>query len=408
MTDKSSEYYSAAEQSMHVFFLWFLEKVSEEMKKRKMSFGYCSLLTNMLQDLDVIANAAKAKKLDLFKSIVPLSGITFTRNDGLPKQGCNDVLYKFDSLSDKPAYLGTLTMINSSPQIGIGQSAISFILADNEDDGLLAMNNYYEMRRELCRTRCEVSSFLGEQIDDFEQKKWTDLHLPSKALSAIKLEVSDFFRAEKYYETHKLRYRRGMALVGPRGNGKTTACHVIASTAGVPVIYGSALQLTNEEVASVLLRTIGYNAPCIVVIEDLDMVVPTEDSEPLIILLSMLEKISNTEGIFLIGTINSEVVESGVFRPGLFDTYFFFQNIAAEERKAMFDRILGKFWRAIPKQDRENVVNRLDGCSGAVVQEVISRAILNSNAAPTLKNITNAMEEILNAAGKNFGSPIGY
>jgi len=171
MNEKSTEYYQAAEQSVHVFFLWLLEKVSEGMKKRKLKFGYCSFLTNLLQDLEVIATAAKATKMDVFKDIVPLNGITFTHNDSVPNPGCNDVLYRFDTLSDKPVYLGTLTMINSNPQVGIAQSAISFVLADTSDDAMLAINNYYETRRDLCRQRCQVISFTGEPIEDFEHKK---------------------------------------------------------------------------------------------------------------------------------------------------------------------------------------------------------------------------------------------
>jgi len=408
MNEKSAEYYQAAEQSVHVFFLWLLEKVTEEMKKRKLTFSYCSFLTNMLEDLDVIAKECKAKEVKIFKNIVPLSGITFTHNDSFPTQGCNDALYRFDALSSKPCYLGTLTMINSNPQIGVTQNAISFILADNEDDGLLAMTNYYQTRRELCKARCEVTSFVGEKIENFQKRVWEDLCLPKKTLDDMRLEVKDFFKAEQYYDAHGIRYRRGMALVGARGNGKTTACQVIASTIGVPVVYGSAAQLTMEGIPQLLERTMGYNTPCVVVIEDLDMVIPGDDPEPLIALLSVLENVSMTEGIFLIGTINSDSVDASVFRPGLFDVFYFFSNPSQNERNSMFCRVLGKFWTSMKAEDRKSIVEKLEGCSGAVIQEVMSRAILESKGQTKLPNLIRAIEEIMAATNHGPGSSIGF
>lgn len=406
MNQKSNEYYQAAEQSVHVFFLWLMEKVAEEMDKRKLKFRYCSFLTNMLLDLDVIAKALKAKEIDIFREIVPLSGITFTRNDDSPTKGCNDSLFRFDNLSERPCFLGTLTLVSSSPDTGVMQNAISFIMADSEDDGLLAMTNYFQARRELCKARCEVLSFIGEQIVDFEKKQWKDLCLPKKMRDRVRLEVRDFFGAEKHYDNHAIRYRRGLALVGGRGNGKTTACHAIAATSGVPVIYGSAAHLTVEEVPAMLEKTMGYNKPCIVVVEDLDMVVPSEDAETLIRILYVLEKISLTEGVFLVGTINSDSLDANVFRPGLFDTFHFFPNPAKEERNMMFVQVLGNFWSSIDKAERERIIESLEGCSGAVIQEMMSRSILYSKGEPKLSHLNRAMSEVLGATnqqGMTFG-----
>lgn len=408
MNEKSSEYYQAAEQSVHVFFLWLLEKVSEGMKKRKLKFGYCSFLTSMLQDLEVIAPASKAKRIDIFKDIVPLSGITFTHNDAPARMGCNDVMYRFDSLSNKPVYLGTLTMINSSPQTGISQSAISFVLADSEEDAMLAISNYYQTRRDLCRQRCQISSLSGDALDDFPQTKWSDLALPPATAREIETEVRDFFKAESHYEVHGIKYRRGLLFAGPRGNGKTMACQAIASCAGVPVLCGNAFQMTAEELGFLLPRAIGYNSPCIVIVEDLDLIFsPSEEAETMVALLSMMDKIALMEGVMMIGTINSEHIEPGFFRPGLFDATYFFPNPASEERKRMLCRMLGKCWKSFSKQEKEELVTRLEGCSGAVIQEVVSRAILG-NGSPTKKEVMASADEVLAAFGQSSGNSIGY
>lgn len=409
MNDKSAEYYQAAEQSVHVFFLWLLEKVSEEMKKRKVKFGYCSFLTSRLEDLDIIAPASKAKRIDVFKNIVPLSGITFTHNDGPARIGCNDVLYRFDTLSNNPVYLGTLTMINSSPQTGISQSAISFILADDEEEAMLAVTNYYQNRRALCRQRCQVNYLSGDAFDDFPETKWSDLALPNSTAKDLEMEVKDFFKAEDHYKTHGINYRRGLLFVGPRGNGKTLACQAVAANTGVPVLFGNAFQMTAEELGSLLPRAIGYNSPCIVIVEDLDLIFsPSEEAETMVALLSMLDKVALMDGVLMIGTINAERIEPGFFRPGMFDSTYFFPNPAESERKRMLERMLGKCWRAMDGKTKYALVARLEGCSGAVIQEVVSRAILSSSGSPTKNEVLKAADEVILAFCQPSGNPIGY
>jgi len=403
---KAVEYYQAAEQSVHVFFLWFLEKVCAEVSKKGRKFGYCSFLTSMLQDLDVIAAASKAKKLEVYKDIVPIEGVTFTQNDEPVQAGCKDVLYEFKSLSPKPVYLGTLTMINTS-QSGMSQSAMSFMLAENAEEATLALTNYHGVRKDLCRQRSQVANFAGDRYESFQNVKWADIALPSGMAKKIENEIADFFKADETYGKHGLRHRRGMLFVGPRGNGKTIACQAIGTNVSVPVIYGWALQTTSEDVHTMLTRAIGYNAPCVVIVEDLDaLLLASDESEAILNLLYLLEKVASMDGVFLVSTVNSENFDTTLFRPGLFDSFYFFPNPAENERKRMFQRMLRGKWNKIPKEAREDLIARLDGKSGAILQEVVSRAILASKGSPSAKHLLAAADEVVSVSAT--GNPIGY
>jgi len=149
-------------------------------------------------------------------------------------------------------------------------------------------------------------------------------------------EIVDFLRAPKKYTRLGARIPKGVLLVGPPGTGKTLLAKAIAGEAGVPFfsISGSDFVEMFVGVGASRVRDLfeeaKKNAPCIVVIDEIDAVARRrgtgmggghdEREQTLNQMLVEMDGFGVNEGIIVMAATNRvDILDPAIMRPGRFD-----------------------------------------------------------------------------------------
>jgi SpoVK/Ycf46/Vps4 family AAA+-type ATPase len=205
---------------------------------------------------------------------------------------------------------------------------------------------------------------------------WDDLCVKTSDAKELKGQVESFFNSKDKYAEMKLPYRRGFLLVGPPGNGKTTACKVIASQyPEVFFLIMAVTRQTDDNEFKNALSLASRNGPSVMLIEDLDKL--NFDKVPISSFLNMLDGFETKEGVLILATCNEpQLLDKAIAqRPSRFDRVFAFALPDEQQRYQLLKkRSAGRF------DDRElkNVAKDCDGMSMAYVQEVVVNALLHA------------------------------
>ena len=149
-------------------------------------------------------------------------------------------------------------------------------------------------------------------------------------------EIVDFLRNPKKYNTLGARIPKGVLLEGPPGTGKTLLAKAVAGEAGVPFfsISGSDFVEMFVGVGASRVRDLfedaKKNAPCIVVIDEIDAVARKRGSglggghdereQTLNQMLVEMDGFGTNEGIIVLAATNRvDILDPAILRPGRFD-----------------------------------------------------------------------------------------
>jgi SpoVK/Ycf46/Vps4 family AAA+-type ATPase len=163
--------------------------------------------------------------------------------------------------------------------------------------------------------------------------------------------------------------------MGPPGNGKTAVCRAIATTTKVPVIYCSLADAEANVILSHLPWTICNNAPCILMMEDVDAM--AENDSMRAGFLNILDGLAGEAGVLTIASTNCPDKLDPAFsaRPSRFDELYVFENPTEQARREILSNKLGK--RVGPKQIAQ-LAKKTNGLSAAFVQEVAVKTLRDS------------------------------
>ena len=117
-------------------------------------------------------------------------------------------------------------------------------------------------------------TFIDESIDNIGEDGslggMSDLYLEGGLADAAK-EVRFWFNRRKWYEDHRIPWRRGVLLHGVPGTGKTSFARGIAIELDLPMFVLDLGSMTNDDIAKAHTVIVG-SAPCMLLIEDIDSV----------------------------------------------------------------------------------------------------------------------------------------
>jgi SpoVK/Ycf46/Vps4 family AAA+-type ATPase len=182
------------------------------------------------------------------------------------------------------------------------------------------------------------------------------------------------------------RPKRGLLLIGPPGNGKTSVCRWLWNecqrlgyeyTLVNPDAYQAARNSCDPVQAIKALFTV--NRRGVIFFDDMDVALRDRDTvretDDQAVFLSALDGIEVNEGVVYVFTTNCplELIDPAFKRPGRIDLVLSFERPNAELRRSLMDR-----WRPEVRAsiDIESAVKQTNGFSFAEMEEVKNLLIL--------------------------------
>ena len=224
------------------------------------------------------------------------------------------------------------------------------------------------------------------------------IFLPDHLRQDIEHQVDSFFvNADRYRQWH-LRHRRGFLFVGTPGTGKSLMVrHLVRQCHrrhNVPALMLRIYKRTDDTDLELLFRDAEYNAPCLVILEDLDSLT-RECRVSRAHLLGELDGVDSKEGWLVIGTTNNpeDIDPALLHRPSRFDRVWHFEL----PDRAMRQRYLE--W-AFPEAtaNAPTLAEQTDGWSYAYLNELRTTAAIlamgRNAAGPTAEDVRAALARL--------------
>ncbi len=184
---------------------------------------------------------------------------------------------------------------------------------------------------------------------------------------------------------------RGILLHGPPGTGKSLVARALAAELGYSLLTADAATLLSkwlgesEKALREVFRKARLTAPCLVLFDDLDALVPVRRggfdaaSDRLVTqFLHELDSLSDYQEVLVLGATNRlDLVDPAALRPGRFDLVVRLDLPARDEREAIFRIHAGRLPLA-PDVDLAGLAEESAGLSGADIAAVCQRAWLEA------------------------------
>lgn len=233
-----------------------------------------------------------------------------------------------------------------------------------------------------CEVRGEILVFHDgyfqkdkQLLDSIQTATFENLILPESLKRQVQNDFQQFFDARELYERYGIAWKRGALFIGPPGNGKTHTLKALINQLGKPCLYIRSFKsecATEQENMSEVFKRARMNSPCILVLEDLDSMI---DSNNRSFLLNELDGFHSNTGMVVLATTNHpERLDTSILdRPSRFDRKYYFELPSAEDRFAY----VAKWNRELQQEMRLTeggvvaVVKRTKGFSFAYLKEML-------------------------------------
>lgn len=246
-----------------------------------------------------------------------------------------------------------------------------------------------------------------------------ELILPDALLKRVERHTLSFDRHAERLKAAGRHLKRGLLLHGPPGTGKTlTAMYLVTQMPGRTVLLLTGAGVGSIGTACQLARLL---APSTVILEDVDLIGTqrnrqTVDANALLFeLLNQMDGLAeDTDVVFVLTTNRPDVLEPALAaRPGRIDQAIEVPPPDADCRRRLFD-LFGR-GLSVELEDREAVIARTAGVSGAFIRELLRKAAVfaaedDAGGAELVvrdRHVAEALAELLVAGGPLTQSLLG-
>jgi cell division protease FtsH len=221
--------------------------------------------------------------------------------------------------------------------------------------------------------------FAGEiSFLDLEGRNWDSVIIDHDTKDDIQKNTTGFLGKLDLWPKLGIPPKRGILLSGEPGTGKTIICKaVMAESENITCITTSAYSMFRADYITELYDLAKDLAPCIVFIEDLDLVGQNREeygysSGPVLLsLLAKLDGIEKSSPIVTIATTNClDILDKALSkRPARFDRVIELKLPNLEQRRKIIIRLCERI--PLNESDIEYIARNSDGYTPAQVQEIV-------------------------------------
>jgi len=237
----------------------------------------------------------------------------------------------------------------------------------------------------------------GERIRflNVEGKSWHGIILDPATKLEVKANTVEFLRRGNRWCGFGIPQKRGVLLAGEPGTGKTLICKALMAEAdGITCITTSAYKLSADEYITDLYEMAQDLSPCIVFIEDIDLIGLNREEyhyqhgPALLSLLNVLDGVEEKHEIVTVATTNNwEALDRAIsHRPSRFDRVIKLSLPSLEERRELVGLLCQKI--PIDMEAQEYIASKAEGCTPAQLQEIVYGLAIEyrdeSSQAPSL------------------------
>ncbi|KAI8975692.1 P-loop containing nucleoside triphosphate hydrolase protein [Mycotypha africana] len=223
-------------------------------------------------------------------------------------------------------------------------------------------------KQALINTKPSNINEYSSKIPDITFK---DIYGIDNVLQEVKTSVIEPFRSPEKYIKLGISPPKGILVHGPTGVGKTMLCSALAAEAGVNFMLVESTQVRSkivgesEKAISRLFSQARANAPCILFIDQIDILLPkrgtshsSENTSDRIVTGFL------TDVLVVAATNRIEVMDPAVLRPGRFDEHIYISVPNEAQRRDIINGISSKMPIVLDHQQLNEIVQKTENWSG--------------------------------------------
>ena len=250
---------------------------------------------------------------------------------------------------------------------------------------------------------------------DVKDRSWDSIVLDAETKREINANTVDFLRRSDEWGKYGIPLKRGILLAGEPGTGKTIICRALMTEAdGITCITTNGYALDDDDYVTELYELAEDLSPCIVFIEDIDLIGQNrmefgyQRGSALLSLLSVMDGVEEQREVVTIATTNClETLDKALSqRPSRFDRVIKLTRPAIEQRRALVHRLCEK----IPLDGalEEYIATRAENCTPAQIQEIVYSLVIQRPAGQpdlplTKSDIDLAISQINDKSRQRLG-----
>ncbi|CAO3622952.1 unnamed protein product [Cunninghamella echinulata] len=286
---------------------------------------------------------------------------------------------------------------------------------DNNSKNINITRNHIEKALKIVRP-----SDMNAYASNIPVVKFSDIFGIDNIIEDIKTSVIHPFHHPEQYTQLGITPPRGILLHGQTGTGKTMICSALANEADINYIFVDSTQLRSKVVGesekniSTLFHQARSNSPCILFIDQIDMLVPkrgtsssSENTSDRIVTSFLTEmdglltrnRQVQLDVLVVAATNRPEVIDEAVLRPGRFDEHI---QLTLPNENQRFD-ILKGLGKKMPLNVNDDQLIEISkntfGWSGAQLDNLLREAAMIS-LRENVNNKTIELDHIIQARQK--------
>ncbi|KAI8994712.1 P-loop containing nucleoside triphosphate hydrolase protein [Pilobolus umbonatus] len=311
------------------------------------------------------------------------------------------------------SYISTIThgYVPSDLQSLCSEVIFQLIKEDNQDH--LSLHHFTNALKSI------KPSNLNEFVTKLPNITFNDIYGINDIIHEIKISVIQPFQHPDKYIQLGISPPKGILLHGPTGVGKTMLCSALASEVGINYMLVESSQIRSKIVGesekgiAKLFALARSNSPCILFIDQIDMLLPkrgtshsSENTADRIVtsfltemdgLLTKQSKDNTIDLLIIAATSRIEAIDPAVLRPGRFDEHIYIPLPNDKQRYEIIKGISSKMPIDLTEHEISSVVDRTHSWSGAELDNLFREAAMVSlrdninNRKITLSNINQAL-----------------